>query len=48
MSSARKKLHKRSPVRVRYRRDDPSVNTLDGGVARLLRRAGTSDRRAKL
>jgi hypothetical protein len=39
VSSARRKLHKRVRVRVRYRPDDPSVNTLDGGVASLLKKA---------
>jgi hypothetical protein len=38
VSSARKKLRKSAPVRIRYRPDDPSVNTLDGGVAALLKR----------
>jgi hypothetical protein len=37
IASARRKLHIRDPLRVRYRPGDPSVNTLDGGVARLLR-----------
>jgi hypothetical protein len=36
VASARRKVHRRQRVRVRYRADDPSVNTLDGGVARLL------------
>jgi len=38
VSSARKRLRKNKRVRVRYRPDDPSVNTLDGGVAKLLNR----------
>jgi hypothetical protein len=37
IASARRKPHIRDPLRVRYRPGDPSVNTLDGGVARLLR-----------
>jgi hypothetical protein len=37
VASARRRVHKRQRVRVRYRPDDPSVNTLDGGVARLLK-----------
>jgi hypothetical protein len=36
-AKARRKLHIHQQVRVRYRPDDHSVNTLDGGVARLLR-----------
>jgi hypothetical protein len=48
VSSARKKLRKHSPVRVRYRPNDPSVNTLDGGVARLLKSNESGDRRARL
>jgi len=35
---ARRRVRVHEPLRVRYRPDDPSVNTLDGGVARLLRR----------
>jgi len=35
--NARKRLHVRQRIAIRYRRDDPSVNTLDGGVKRLLR-----------
>ena len=38
VAAARRKVHRRQKVRVRYRPDDPSVNTLDGGVAALLRR----------
>ncbi len=37
VATARRKLHIRRPLQVRYRPDDPSVNTLDGGVARLLK-----------
>jgi hypothetical protein len=37
IASAQRELHIRDPLRGRYRPDDPSVNTLDGGVARLLR-----------
>lgn len=37
IASARWKLHIRDPLRVRYRPGDRSVNTLDGGVAPLLR-----------
>jgi hypothetical protein len=48
VSSARRRLRSRAPVRVRYRPDDPSVNTLDGGVARLLKKSGTRDRRIRL
>ncbi len=33
---SRRKLRKGTPVQVRYREDDPSVNTLDGGVGRYL------------
>ena len=36
VARVRKKVHVRQRVRIRYRCDDPSVNTLDGGVARLL------------
>ena len=36
-TDGRKLLHLRQPVRVRYRPDDPSVNTLDGGIRRLLK-----------
>jgi len=35
--TARRKLHLRQRVAVRYRPDDPSVNTLNGGVRRLLK-----------
>jgi hypothetical protein len=38
VAKARRKVHNRQRVQVRYRRDDPSVNTLDGAVARLLKR----------
>jgi len=38
VAEARKKLRRHQRVRVRYRRDDPSVNTLDRGIAGLLRR----------
>jgi hypothetical protein len=48
VSSARRKLRRNVRVRVRYRPDDPSVNTLDGGVADLLRRTETQDRRTRL
>jgi hypothetical protein len=46
VASARKKIRRFAGVRVRYRPDDPSVNRLDGGVAKLLkesdlRRPGT-------
>lgn len=37
VSSARKKIRRSAGVRVRYRPNDPSVNRLDGGVARLLK-----------
>jgi hypothetical protein len=37
VKSAGRKIRTRLRVRVRYRRDDPSVNTLDGGVAGILR-----------
>jgi hypothetical protein len=37
VAKARRKVRARKRVRVRYRSDDPSVNTLDGGVARLLK-----------
>ncbi len=37
VSYARKRLRKSKRVRVRYRPDDPSVNTLDGGLVRLLK-----------
>lgn len=40
VASARKKIRRSAGVRVRYRPDDPSVNRLDGGVARLLKEAG--------
>lgn len=39
IASARRKLHRRQKVSVRYRPDDPSVNTLDGGVVALLRKS---------
>ena len=39
VAAARRKIHLRQPVRVRYRPGDPSVNTLDEGVAGLLKRA---------
>ena len=38
VAAARKSVHRNQRVHVRYRPDDPSVNTLDGGVAALLRR----------
>jgi hypothetical protein len=47
VSSARRKLRKRAPARVRYRPDDPSVNTLEGGVAKLLKENGERDREAR-
>jgi hypothetical protein len=34
---ARRRVRAHQRVRVRYRSDDPSVNTLDGGVAALLK-----------
>lgn len=34
---ARKRLRLHQEVTVRYRPDDPSVNSLDGGVSRLLK-----------
>lgn len=37
VAAARRKVHVRAPLTVRYRPDDPSVNTLDGGVAKLLK-----------
>jgi hypothetical protein len=37
-AAARRKLRIREPLRVRYRPDNPSVNKLDGGIARLLKR----------
>lgn len=37
VARARRLIHKHQEVRIRYRRDNPSVNTLDGGVSRLLR-----------
>ena len=39
VASARRKVRRSAGVRVRYRPDDPSVNRLDGGVARLLKEA---------
>ncbi|HWX56024.1 MAG TPA: DUF3592 domain-containing protein [Verrucomicrobiae bacterium] len=40
MRKVRRRLHLRQRVKVRYRRNDPSVNTLDGGVGKLLRPEG--------
>jgi len=37
VAAARWKVRIRHRLRVRYRHDDPSVNTLDGGVRRLLK-----------
>ncbi|HTS38127.1 MAG TPA: hypothetical protein VMH04_20800 [Candidatus Solibacter sp.] len=37
VAQARKLVHKHQAVRVRYRPDDPCVNSLAGGVAGLLR-----------
>jgi hypothetical protein len=37
VAKARRKVHARQRVRVRYRPGDPSVNTPDGGVARLVK-----------
>jgi len=37
VAAARKEVHRRQKVQVRYRPDDPSINTLDGGVVRLLK-----------
>jgi hypothetical protein len=36
VAAARRKVRAGQKVTVRYRRDDPSVNTLDGGVRALL------------
>ena len=47
VSSARRKLRKRAPARVRYRPDDPSVNTLEGGVTKLLKENSERDREAR-
>lgn len=38
VAAARKRVRRKQKVQVRYRLDDPSVNTLAGGVAALLRR----------
>jgi hypothetical protein len=38
VAKARRRVRRNQRVRVRYRPDDPSVNTLDGGVASLLKR----------
>ena len=46
VASARKKIRRSARVRVRYRPDDPSVNRLDGGVARLLKEAKPQGPRA--
>src|SRR5712672_107593 len=40
VASARRKIRIRRRVSVRYRQDDPSVNTLDHGVRGLLKAAG--------
>jgi hypothetical protein len=40
VASARRKVHRGRQVSVRYRPDDPSVNTLDHGVRNLLRSIG--------
>ena len=45
--SARRKLRKRAPERVGYRPDDPSLNTFEGGVAKLLKESGERDREAR-
>jgi hypothetical protein len=37
VANARRKVHAGQRVQVRYRPDDPSVNTIDGGVSGLLR-----------
>jgi Protein of unknown function (DUF3592) len=37
VTEARRRIRLRQPVRVRYRPDDPSVNTLEGGVSRFLK-----------
>jgi hypothetical protein len=34
---ARKRIRKRHTIQIRYRPGDPGVNTLDGGVRRLLK-----------
>ncbi|MGA7908645.1 MAG: hypothetical protein WCA16_14645 [Candidatus Sulfotelmatobacter sp.] len=38
VGAARKKVHRRDKVRVRYRATNPSVNTLAGGVVGLLKK----------
>ena len=40
ISKARRALRRGQRVEVRYRRDDPEVNTLNGGIRRLLSDAG--------
>jgi len=37
IAKARRRFHLHQLVRIRYRPDDPSVNTLDGGMSRLLK-----------
>jgi hypothetical protein len=37
VADARKRIRKRQRIQVRYRSSDPSVNTLNGGVRRLLK-----------
>lgn len=37
VANARKRIRKGQKVRIRYRPSDPGVNTLDGGVPRLLK-----------
>lgn len=37
VADARKRIRKGQKMRIRYRPSDPSVNTLDGGVPRLLK-----------
>jgi hypothetical protein len=39
VAKARRRVHAHQKVRVRYRRDDPSVNAVDGGVRAILRRS---------
>jgi hypothetical protein len=47
VAAARRKVHGHQRVRVRYRPDDPSVNVLDGGVARLLKKSSQSQSRSR-
>ncbi len=42
LADARRRIRRRRKVTVRYRPSDPSVNTLDGGIPRLLKALNNS------